>query len=96
MMLEIAACKGEFTMIRASLIGLATAAALTTGASSASAGSNFSIHIGGPGYGFYPGYYGSPAYSPFYDDDCHYVKKKIWVKKNGMWKKKWVTKLVCY
>lgn len=80
-------------MIRASLIGLATAVALTAGASAASAGSNLNISIGG---GFYPGFYG-PSYGyGFYDDDCHYVKKKIWVKKNGMWKKKWVKKLVCY
>jgi hypothetical protein len=84
-------------MIRASLIALATAAALVAGASNASAGNNFSISfgVGGYGGGFYPGYYSPhPAY---YDDDCQYVKVKKWVqKKNGNWKKIWVTKLVCY
>jgi hypothetical protein len=88
--------KGESPMIRASLIGLATAAALASGASSASAGGlDISIGIGTPG--FYPGYY-APVYSPypFYQDDCHYVKVKKWVKKNGGWKKKFVKKLVCY
>jgi hypothetical protein len=62
-------------MIRASLIGLATAAALTAGASTASAGVDFNA---------------------YYQDDCHYVKVKKWVKKNGVWKKKFVKKLVCY
>jgi hypothetical protein len=83
-------------MIRASLIGLATAAALTASASSASAGIDINVGIGGPG--FYPGYYAAPVYSPypFYQEDCHYIKVKKWVKKNGMWKKKFVKKLVCY
>jgi hypothetical protein len=84
-------------MIRASLIGLATAAALTAGASTASAGVDWNINVGIGAPGFYPGYY-APVYSPypFYEDDCHYIKVKKWVKKNGMWKKKFVKKLVCY
>jgi hypothetical protein len=82
-------------MIRASLIGLATAAALVAGTSTASAGNNFSFSFGVGHSGFYPGYY-SP-YSVYHDDDCHYVKVKKWVqKKNGNWKKIWVSKLVCY
>ena len=81
-------------MIRASVLGLATAAALAAGATSASAGVDF--YIGFPG-----GHYGapySPVYSPygFYEDDCHYVKTKKWVKKNGKWKKIFVKQLVCY
>jgi len=82
-------------MIRASLIGLATAAALTAGASTASAGVDVDVHFGGFGYGFGP----HPVYSPYpayYDDDCHYIKGKKWVKKNGKWKKIYVKKLVCY
>jgi hypothetical protein len=31
-----------------------------------------------------------------YDDGCHPVKFKKWVKYNGSWHKKWVTKIVCY
>jgi hypothetical protein len=82
-------------MIRTALIGLATAAALTAGASTASAGVNVDVNFG-LGGGFYPGY---PIYSPYpayYDDDCHYVKVKKWIKKNGNWKKIWVKKFVCY
>jgi hypothetical protein len=83
-------------MIRASLIGLAAAAALAASASTASAGVD--VHIGFPGVGFYNPYY-APVYSPYpamYDDDCHYIKVKKWVKKNGVKKKIWVNKLVCY
>jgi hypothetical protein len=87
--------KGKFTMLRASLIGLATAAALVTGASTASAG-DFNISVG-LGTGFYPGYVYSPYQPTFYEDDCHYVKTKKWVQtKNGNMKKIWVKKLVCY
>jgi hypothetical protein len=81
-------------MIRASLIGLATAAALTAGASTASAGVDFNVNLGfGPYAPVHPIYSPYPAY---YQDDCHYVKVKKWVKKNGVWKKKFVKKLVCY
>jgi len=82
-------------MIRASLIALAAAAALTAGASSASAGVD--VHIGFPGV--YNPYYApvySPYYSPDYDDDCHYIKVKKWVWKNGQKHKVFVKKLVCY
>jgi hypothetical protein len=80
-------------MFRASLIGLATAAALTAGASTASAGVDVDVHFGG--FGFGSPYY--PVYSPgYWDDDCHYIKAKKWVKKNGKWKKIYVKKLVCY
>lgn len=84
-------------MIRASLIALAAAAALTAGASSASAGVD--VHIGFPGVGIYNPYYApvySPYYSPVYDDDCHYIKVKKWVWKNGQKHKIFVKKLVCY
>jgi hypothetical protein len=81
-------------MIRASFIGLATAAALTAGASTASAGVDFNVNLGFGPYGpVHPIYSPYPAY---YQDDCHYVKVKKWVKKNGVWKKKFVKKLVCY
>jgi hypothetical protein len=81
-------------MLRASLITLAAAAALTAGASSAFAG--IDVHIGVPG--FYNPYY-APVYSPYpmiYDEDCHYIKVKKWVWKNGQKKKIFVKKLVCY
>lgn len=81
-------------MIRASLIALAAAAALTAGASSASAGVD--VHIGLPGVGIYNPYYGNPYYSPVYDDDCHYIKVKKWVWKNGQKHKVYMKKLVCY
>jgi ABC-type sugar transport system substrate-binding protein len=85
-------------MIRASLIALAAAAALTAGASSASAGVD--VHIGFPGVGIYNPYYGnpyySPVYEPVYDEDCHYIKVKKWVWKNGHKHKVFVKKLVCY
>ncbi len=83
-------------MIRASVLGLATAAALAAGATSASAGVDWNIHVGFPGYGYGSPY--APVYSPypFYDEDCHYVKVKKMVKKNGQWKKIYVKKLVCY
>jgi hypothetical protein len=84
-------------MIRASLIGLAAAAALAASASTASAGVDWHISVGAPGFGYNPYY--SPYYSPYpamYDDDCHYIKVKKWVKKNGVKKKIWVNKLVCY
>jgi hypothetical protein len=82
-------------MIRTALIGLVTTAALTAGASAALA--DVDVHLGFGG--FYPSYPSYPIYSPypaFYDDDCHYVKVKKWIKKNGNWKKIWVKKLVCY
>ena len=82
-------------MIRASLIVLAAAAALTAGASSAAAGVD--VHIGFPGV--YNPYYApvySPYYSPGYEDDCHYIKVKKWVWKNGQKHKVFVKKLVCY
>ena len=80
-------------MIRASLITLAAAAAVTAGASSASAGTSVHFSFGSP----YNPYY-APIYSPhpMYDDDCHYIKVKKWVWKNGQKKKIWVNKLVCY
>ena len=82
-------------MLRASLISLATAVALTAGASSASAGVDVDVNFGF-GSPYHPVY---PIYSPypaFYDDDCHYIKTKKWVKKNGHWKKIYIKKLVCY
>jgi hypothetical protein len=84
-------------MLRASLIGLATAAALTAGASTASAGGlDVDVHFGG-GYGYpYPVYSPYPAYFNDYDDDCHWIKTKKWVKKNGHWKKIYIKKMVCY
>jgi hypothetical protein len=84
-------------MIRASLIALAAAAALTAGASSASAGVD--VLIGFPGVGFYNPYYArvyTPYYSPVYDVDCHYIKVKKWVWKNGQKHKVYMKKLVCY
>jgi hypothetical protein len=84
-------------MLRASLIGLATAAALAAGASSASAGGiDVDVHFGGYGYNPYPVYSPYPAYYNGYDDDCHWIKTKKWVKKNGNWKKIYIKKLVCY
>jgi hypothetical protein len=86
-------------MIRASLIALAAAAALTAGASSASAGVDWHINVGVPGVGFYDPYYApvyTPYYSPVYDDDCHYIKVKKWVWKNGQKHKVYMKKLVCY
>lgn len=85
-------------MFRKAILAVAATAALVAGASAASAKTHvdFSIGIGGPGY-FYGGYpYYGYGYSPVYDDDCHYVKVKKWVKYKGAWHKKYVTKLVCY
>ena len=84
-------------MLRASLIGLATAAALTAGATTASAGVDFNVNVGLGSYGpAYPVYSPYPVYYGGYDDDCHYIKTKKWVKKNGQWKKIYIKKLVCY
>jgi|RhiMetdeSRZDD1v2_1073273.scaffolds.fasta_scaffold01848_40 hypothetical protein len=86
-------------MLRASLIGLATVAALAAGASSASAGGldvDVNFGLGGYGYHHYPVYSPYPVYYDDYDDDCHWIKTKKWVKKNGHWKKIFIKKLVCY
>jgi hypothetical protein len=84
-------------MLRASLIGFATAAALAAGASSASAGGiDVDVHFGGYGYHPYPVYSPYPVYYNDYDDDCHWIKTKKWVKKNGQWKKIFIKKMVCY
>jgi hypothetical protein len=82
-------------MLRKALIAVVATAALVAGASAASAKTHVDFNIGfGPGfyYGTYPAY----GYYPVYDDDCHYVKVKKWVKYNGSWHKKYVKKLVCY
>ena len=85
-------------MLRASLIGLATVAVLAAGASSASAGGiDVDVNFGLGGYHpVYPIYSPYPVYYGSYDDDCHYIKTKKWVKKNGHWKKIFIKKLVCY
>jgi hypothetical protein len=87
--------QGSSIMLRASVIGLAAAAVLTAGASTASAGVNVDVNFGfgSPYHPVYPIYSPYPAY---YDEDCHYIKAKKWVKKNGKFKKIYVKKLVCY
>ena len=84
-------------MIRIAVIGLTTAAAMVLGTSAASAGVDVHLNLN-PGIGIYPSHY--PVYSqPVYvgqDEDCEYVTKWKWVKKNGQLKKKRYTKLVCY
>jgi hypothetical protein len=85
-------------MLRNTLLGLAAALALGTAAlapTAASAGPNFSVHIGGfgPGYGYGPYYGYGPAY---YDDgpDCTFKDVKVWSNK---WQKFiWKTKKICY
>jgi hypothetical protein len=83
-------------MLRTALVGLATAVALTAGATEASAKKwNVDVHIGGG-----PGFYGGPVYHPYYPiydngPDCYYVKKKKLVNIGGIWKKKYINVLIC-
>jgi ABC-type sugar transport system substrate-binding protein len=81
-------------MFRKALIAVVATAALAAGATAATAKTHidFNIGIGTPGFYYGPSY----GYSPVYDDDCHYVKVKKWVKYKGAWHKKYVKKLVCY
>ncbi len=83
-------------MFRTALIGLAAAAALTAGATAASAKVHWDVdvNVGLPGAfgGYYGGYY--PVYDP-YPPHCFYVKKHKWVNMGGFWVKKSFKSLVC-
>lgn len=75
-------------MLRKTLLGIVTAtivttAALSTSATTASAGS-FSLHIGGPawgggyGHGHYDGDYGYEPYAPAFYRSCRKVRVRYW------------------
>ena len=85
-------------MLRKSILGLTAAAALGVAAlapTAASAGGNFHLHVGGPGF-YGPSYGYGYGYNPYYASgpDCFYKKVKVWSHKWDKWV--WKTKKVCY
>ena len=96
-------------MTRSVLIVFAMVLGLVAGGTGAFAKTHvdFGVSIGTPGYYPYDPYYSDYPYYPYrpshaygyypaYGDSCQYVTLKKWVKRHGEWRKKYVTKLVCY